>query len=114
MAERAIPAYPETPQRAVSDSYHGVTVTEAYRWLENFDDPEVLAWNAAQNRYSRALLDAVAGRAPIEARLRILYTAVSSEHYGLKTRQGKIFAIKNQPPQAQPMAVGEVEAFAGS
>ena len=61
MAEQAISAYPETPQRAVSDSYHGVTVTEAYRWLENFDDPEVLAWNAAQNRYSRALLDAVAG-----------------------------------------------------
>jgi len=89
----------------VSDSYHGVTVTEAYRWLEYFDDPEVLAWNAAQNRHSRALLDAVAGRAPIEARLRTLYTATSAEHYGLKTRQGQIFAIKNQPPLAQPLLV---------
>ena len=101
MAEHV--AYPATPQRPVSDSYHGVTVTEAYRWLENFDDPEVLAWNAAQNRYSRALLDAVAGRAPIEARLRTLYTATSSEHYELKTRLGMIFAIKHQPPLAQPL-----------
>jgi prolyl oligopeptidase len=105
MAEQAISAYPETPRRVVSDSFHGVTVAEAYRWLENFDDPEVLAWNNAQNRYSRALLDAVAGRAPIEARLRTLYTATSAEHYGLETRQGMIFAIKNQPPQEQPLLV---------
>jgi prolyl oligopeptidase len=103
MAEQAISAYPETLRRVVSDNYHGVTVTEAYRWLGNFDDPEVRAWNNAQNRYSRALLDAAAGRAPIEARLRTLYTATSAEHYGLKTRQGMIFAIKNQPPQEQPL-----------
>ena len=44
-------------------------------------------------------------RAPIEARLRTLYTATSAEHYGLKTRQGMIFAIKNQPPLAQPLLV---------
>ena len=105
MAEHAIPAYPETLQQAVNNSYHGVTVTEAYRWLENFDDPTVWAWNAAQNRYARVLLDAAAGRAPIAARLRTLYTATSAEHYGLKTRQGMIFAIKNQPPQAQPLLV---------
>jgi len=47
MVEQVTSAYPETPRRAVSDSYHGVNVTEAYRWLENFDDPEVLAWNVA-------------------------------------------------------------------
>jgi prolyl oligopeptidase len=105
MAEHAMPVCPKTAQQAVSDSYHGVTVTESYRWLENFDDPAVQAWNAAQNRYSRALLDAVADRVPIEARLRSLYTAMSAEHYGLKTRQGAIFAIKNQPPLAQPQLV---------
>src|ERR1043165_1436275 len=105
MVEQVTSAYPETPRRAVSDSYHGVTVTEAYRWLENFDDPEVLAWNAAQNRYSRAWLDAVADRAPIEARLRPLYPAPSPDHPTLKPRQGLIFAIKNQPPLAQPLLV---------
>ncbi len=105
MVEHATPAYPETPRRAISNSYHGVAVTEAYRWLENFDDPEVLAWNAAQNRYSRAWLDQAAGRAPIEARLRTLYTSTSAEHYAFKTRQSMIFAIKNQPPLAQPLLV---------
>ena len=29
MADQTIPAYPATPRRPVSDSYHGVTVTEA-------------------------------------------------------------------------------------
>ena len=105
MGEQSISAYPQTPQRVVSDSYHGVAVEEAYRWLEDFDDPEVVAWNKAQNHYSRLLLDAVPWRAPIEARLRTLYTATSAEHYDLKTRQGKIFAIKNQPPHEQPLLV---------
>jgi prolyl oligopeptidase len=89
----------------VSDSYHGLAVAEAYRWLENFDDPEVRAWNEAQNRYSRAQLDAMPGRDQIEARLRTLYTAMSAEHYGLKMCQGMIFAIKNQPPKEQPLLV---------
>ncbi|HEU5097414.1 MAG TPA: hypothetical protein VFU22_00100, partial [Roseiflexaceae bacterium] len=105
MAERAIPAYPQTPRRDVSDSYHGVRVVEDYRWLENFEDPEVQSWNAAQNRFTRALLDQIPGRAAIEARLRTLYTAVSAEHSALKARQGTIFAIKNQPPKEQPLLV---------
>jgi prolyl oligopeptidase len=105
MAEQAILAYPETPRREVSDSYHGVIVSESYRWLEQFDDPQVQAWNQAQNRYSRALLDAMPGRTAIEARLRSLFSAMSPEHYGLKTCQRKIFAIKNQPPKQQPLLV---------
>jgi prolyl oligopeptidase len=94
----------------VSDSYHGVTVAEGYRWLENFDDPAVQEWNVAQNRYSRALLDAIPGRQALEARLRTLYTAMSAEHYGLKFRQGTIFAIKNQPPKEQPLLVALASA----
>lgn len=99
------PTYPATPRRPVTDSYHGVAVTEDYRWLEHFDDPEVRAWSQAQNHHARALLDAIAGRAAIELRLRTLYTAVSADYYGLKTCQGQIFAIKSQPPKEQPLLV---------
>jgi prolyl oligopeptidase len=35
---------PATPKRPVTDVYHGVRVTDDYRWLENASDPQVLEW----------------------------------------------------------------------
>jgi prolyl oligopeptidase len=105
MTDIGAPLVAATPRQPVSDSYHGVTVVEAYRWLENFDDPEVRAWNEAQNRYSRAVLDTIAARGPIGERLRALYTAISADHDRLRRRGRTLFAIKNQPPKEQPLLV---------
>ena len=46
-----------TPKAPVADLYHGVTVTDDYRWLEHWDDPKVKAWSEAQNAYARSILD---------------------------------------------------------
>ena len=43
---QSLPATPATPKRPVVDKYQGVTITDDYRWLENWDDPEVKQWNA--------------------------------------------------------------------
>src|SRR6516162_8978405 len=48
------PAPPKTPKKPVTDVYHGVKVTDPYRWLEDAKDPAVRKWTAAQNRYTRA------------------------------------------------------------
>ena len=40
---------PSTPKKPVVDTYHGVTVTDDYRWLEDGADPKVKAWSDAQN-----------------------------------------------------------------
>src|SRR6266508_2237430 len=98
-------SFPTTLRRAVSDRYHGITVVEEYRWLENYDDPAVRAWTEAQNRYSRALLDDIAARRPIGERLRTLYTAISADYDRLRRCGGRLFAIKNQPPKEQPLLV---------
>jgi prolyl oligopeptidase len=45
---------PSTPKRQVEDVYHGVTVIDDYRWLENFADPEVKQWVAAENACTRS------------------------------------------------------------
>ena len=36
-ARAADPAYPATQQRPVQDQFHGTTVSEDYRWLEDFE-----------------------------------------------------------------------------
>ena len=105
MTGQTIPAYPETPQRPAIDTYHGVTVEDAYRWLEDVDDPAVRAWNGAQNRHTRAYLDQVSFRDQLYGRLRRLQVEASSDFFALKPCAGKLFAIKRQPPLDQPLLV---------
>jgi len=99
------PPLPETPRKPVTDVYHGVEVTEDYRWLENFDDPEVQKWGRHQNRHARAVLDGVASRKAIHARLKELLEGVSVEYGTLRYRQGVYFALKSEPPREQKFLV---------
>lgn len=70
---------PATPKRPVSESVHGRSLTDEYRWLEGDNsDPaamgrmtdEVASWTDAQNGFTRSVLDAISGRDAYEARLR--------------------------------------------
>src|SRR5215471_10943478 len=101
----AIPAPPDTPKRPVTDEYHGVQVADDYRWLENWDDPEVKQWSAAQNARARAYLDHLSSRPAIKARLKELISGGSVSYYNLQYRAGVLFGMKEQPPRQQPMLV---------
>src|SRR5271156_197012 len=81
-----IPAPPATPKRPVDDTYYGVRVTDDYRWLENWDDPSVKEWNAAENARSREYLDHLPARAAVKERLHELVAASSAEYYDLRFR----------------------------
>ena len=54
--------YPETPVKPVRDRYHGVTVTDPYRWMENMAAPEFQAWLKAQSEFAAAGLKTLPGR----------------------------------------------------
>jgi prolyl oligopeptidase len=101
----SIPAPPATPKRPVTDEYHSVKVTDDYRWLENWDDPEVKQWSAAQNARTREYFDHLPARPLIEERFKQLTNAASSSYYDLQFRGGTLFAMKWQPPQQQPTLV---------
>src|SRR5438270_6808375 len=75
--DAAPPALPDTPKHPVTDTYHGVKVTDDYRWLEKVNDPEVRQWIEAQNKVSRAALDASPSLEPLRKRLKELLSARS-------------------------------------
>ncbi|MGB6431014.1 MAG: prolyl oligopeptidase family serine peptidase [Candidatus Acidiferrales bacterium] len=84
---------PPTPRHDVTEAFFGQTVTDPYRWLENWHDADVAAWFKAQNDYTRAALAAIPGREKFLARVKELDT----ENTGVRSAQvwgGKIFYLK--------------------
>src|SRR3982750_2503 len=67
--------FPMTPKIPVIDEYHGVRVTDDYRWLEEANAPAVRRWTDEQNQFSRSFLEGVPERPAIEQRLKSLYSA---------------------------------------
>ncbi len=101
----AIPPPPATPKRPVTDVYHGVRVTDDYRWLEDWDNPEVKQWSAAQNARTRAYFDHLPSRPAIKQRLQQLISAGSGHDFDLDYSGGTLFAMKDQPPKQQPFLI---------
>ncbi len=66
-------SYPSATRGTQTDVYHGVTVADPYRWLENPDAPETKAWVEQQNRLSESYLSTVPERAAIRNRLTHLW-----------------------------------------
>lgn len=98
-------AAPSTEKQPIIDEYHGVRVVDEYRWLENSRSPAVKAWTSAQNAFSRAWLDARPDRTEIESSLKALYDKTTPSYTGIVSRQGRLFALKFQPPKQQRLLV---------
>ena len=96
---------PATPVRPVTDTYHGVSVPDPYRWLEDWNDPAVKTWSTAQNAYARGILDNLPHVAEIRARVTEIVGAQSVSYFSLNFAGGRLFAIKRQPPKQQPFLV---------
>src|SRR5579862_3790447 len=96
---------PVTPKKPVTDVYHGVKIVDDYRWLEDFSDPAVRAWAAAENRHARAYLDALPERPALYEQIKRLRSYPSPRYRTLVSRHGSLFALKQQPPKEQPILV---------
>ncbi len=60
---------PPTKADPVTETLHGVKVTDPYRWLEDQNSPATREWLAAQDKFARAYLDAIPGRTAIREKL---------------------------------------------
>jgi prolyl oligopeptidase len=53
---------PKASVRPVTETLHGTTITDPYRWMETPTDPEWSSYLMGQNRYARGLLGRITGR----------------------------------------------------
>ena len=86
------------------DLCHGIHVPDPYRWLEAGDAPEVRAWVDAQNRVTRAALDALPSRPRWHAQVsRFLRLPVVQS---VQCAGGRLFVLERDEgaPQARLVA----------
>ena len=65
--------YPETRKVEQIDVYHGVQVSDPYRWLEDDRSPETEQWVKAQNALTQKHLDQIPFRTSFLKRLQEVY-----------------------------------------
>ena len=94
---------PPTMVQPVVDQYHGVAVTDPYRWLEDGASPRVEAWSAAQNSRTRGYLDRLAIRGTLHDRIMAAASQTSPSYHALTVAGGRLFSLTVQPPKQQPM-----------
>ena len=104
-SEDEAPKPPVADLRPVSDSYHGVEVIDPYRWLEDANDEQVLAWREGQDEYARAVLEAQPSLPELEARVAEIMNAPTLSHWGPKVAPSGVFMMRHQPPAQQASLV---------
>ncbi|MCA1562259.1 MAG: prolyl oligopeptidase family serine peptidase [Acidobacteria bacterium] len=91
--------YPATRKADHVDTYHGVTVPDPYRWLEDDNAPETAAWVEAQNKVTFPYLERIPYRTQFQQRVKELN---KYEKYSAPSRKGPYFFFsKNEGLQNQ-------------
>ncbi len=101
VVSEAPPAYPPTATVEQTDSYHGVTVADPYRWLEDDvrQNPAVRDWVDAQHQYSDTYLRQLPQRQALRERLAQVWDA---EQFGVPVKKaGRYFYSYNNGQQNQ-------------
>ncbi len=94
--------YPESPMADQVDEYHGVRVSDPYRWLEDADAPATQAWIAAQNAHTARYIGFLKQRPAFERRLREL---LDYERVGLPEREAGTYVYTYNPGDAEQDAI---------
>ncbi|MEL6130352.1 MAG: S9 family peptidase, partial [Cyanobacteria bacterium J06628_4] len=85
--------YPQTRRCDQTDTYHGTTVADPYRWLEDPNSDETKAWVEAQNEVTFGYLRQLPAVEPLKQRLTELW---NYERYSVPFKRGdRYFYYKN-------------------
>lgn len=91
--------YPAARKADQVDDYHGVKVSDPYRWLEDLDSEETRNWVEAQNKLSFGFLGSIPDRNALKDRLTKIW---NFEKYGIPFKEGnRYFYTRNSGLQNQ-------------
>nr|WP_326854138.1 prolyl oligopeptidase family serine peptidase [Actinocrinis sp.] len=93
--------YPKARRDDITETIHGLTISDPYRWLEDGTSPETEAWSAAQDTLFEQLHEGWAGRGRLRGRIAELSaTGVVSPPVW---RGGRCFLTRRLPEQEHPV-----------
>jgi prolyl oligopeptidase len=95
----------ETQRIPETSTYHGVEVSEDYRWLEDGSSEETIAWTKAQQHLTGTYFDALPWRDALRARVDRLMRAERTSYRQLSSGGTTYFALEEQTPRQQPFLV---------
>lgn len=95
----------DTPKVPAGSTYHGVTVTEDYRWLEDDRSDQTRSWTKAQDRRTRGYLENLPFHDAVRRRVAEVLMAEPVRYDALRHAGSAYFALKRQPPKQQPFLV---------
>ncbi len=76
--------YPKARKGDVVDDYFGTKVSDPYRWLEDTDSPETVAWVKAENLLTSAYMEKLPDRASFRRRVDETFELSSIHRAGLR------------------------------
>ena len=91
--------YPIVKKENINDDYHGTTISDPYRWLEDDTSEETENWVTAQNKVTFDYLSKIPYREAIKNRLEKVW---NYERFGSPSKKGgKYYYFKNDGLQNQ-------------
>jgi prolyl oligopeptidase len=115
-------APPKPQPKTVIDNYHGRKIVDPYRWLEDFAAPETQQFVAAQNAYTRSVLESIPGRDDLRRRVeqllmigRVASPRIGGNNYFYERRDGRqnqAVVYVRQGEQGKDRALIDVNALA--
>src|SRR6202171_3222064 len=91
--------YPPARKSDQTDDYHGVKVSDPYRWLEDLDSEETRTWVEAENKLAFGYLREIPATEKIKERLTKLW---NYERFGVPFKEGsRYFYTRNTGLQNQ-------------
>jgi prolyl oligopeptidase len=92
-------AYPVAKKVDQQDNYHGTTIADPYRWLEDANSDETKAWVDAENKVTQVYLAQIPAREAIKSRLTKLW---NFERFSVPYKEGgRYFYSRNDGLQNQ-------------
>ncbi len=99
LAQQGPLSYPATRKTDQADTYHGTTVPDPYRWLEDDRSAETAAWVKAENQVTQTFLSQIPYRKQLQERLEQVY---NYPKYSAPSRKKEFFYFsKNDGLQNQ-------------